>query len=735
MRSIPLFKVSMSPEVSEPLNEVLMSGYIGQGEQVDAFEEELSHFIGNPYVNTVNSATSALTMAIRMLRGDDHYFLDDEVLTTPLTCTATNLPIMANNMKIKWVDVDPETCNIDTDDLMRKLSPKTKIIMVVHWGGYPCDLDRLVDVQERCQELYGFKPGIIEDCAHAPGSSYKGKLLGNHGNLCCYSFQAIKHITTGDGGMLVSPSHELHKKAQLLRWYGLDRTRSADFRCLHPNTLVRLADGTTKRISNMVKDKDPGPILTYSDGKLVSKNVIGWHKNSLSGRKFLSISTRNLFPQYQSVVTEDHQILTKVGWKLACELSPKDKVATSFPEPSKIQREILVGSLLGDGCITTKQVKTVQRATFFEQHTAVDEEYVRLKAKSLAGLNTNVFYSPPDNKNKRPNGSYGFSTKTLPSLSVYRNKFYPDGKKIVSKELVLNNFSKLMLCCWYLDDGHTKVVNQREGLVVFAQLSTNSFLEEDVSWLVSLLNEKGYQCRSGNHSGWRIFFTKEGSEKLLSDIAPFVPNSMRYKVGHLPRYAEFNENLWGDGTSSVFFDVPVVEDFENKGYKSVYCLEIDGSSSSFATSSVIVHNCEQNIQHWGYKFHMNDINATIGRCNLKLLPSVLTKHQENGSYFNKTLLGVPGVNLLKSESDRKSSYWVYTMKVEDRDGFIKKMKENGIAVSRVHDRNDKHRCFQDFKCGLPNLDKLCESMICIPCGWWVENEDREYIVDCIKKGW
>jgi len=89
---------------------------------------------------------------------------------------------------------------MDLDDLERKITPKTKVIMVVHWGGYPIDLDRIKKIQQKTKELYGFEPIVIEDCAHGIGSKYKGKRLGNHGNLCMFSFQAIKHITAVDGG-------------------------------------------------------------------------------------------------------------------------------------------------------------------------------------------------------------------------------------------------------------------------------------------------------------------------------------------------------------------------------------------------------------------------------------------------------------------------------------------------------------------------------------------------------
>ena len=101
-----------------------------------------------------------------------------------------------------------------------------------HWGGYPLDLDRIKKIQERASSQYGFRPALIEDCAHAFGSEYKGKKLGNHGNIVMYSLQAIKHITAVDGGILCLPYQKLFDRAKLLRWYGINREDNRkDFRC------------------------------------------------------------------------------------------------------------------------------------------------------------------------------------------------------------------------------------------------------------------------------------------------------------------------------------------------------------------------------------------------------------------------------------------------------------------------------------------------------------------------
>tara|TARA_R110000824_G_C15209044_1_gene676402 strand:+ start:1035 stop:2234 length:1200 start_codon:yes stop_codon:yes gene_type:complete len=247
---IPLFKVFMAEDVPEKVSKILMSGYIGQGPVVDEFEELLKSYFGHDWLVTTNAATSAEHLALHMLRkptkimemnhsGDgavvhkwDGIKTDDEVLCTPLTCTATNWPVLANKLKIKWVDVDPKTLNMDLDDLARKITKKTKIIYLVHWGGYPVDLDRVKEIQDKTEHLLGFRPMVIEDCAHSIGSQWKNKPLGNHGNICTFSLQAIKHVTAIDGGILTLPNQDLYHRAKLLRWYGIDReTNKKDFRC------------------------------------------------------------------------------------------------------------------------------------------------------------------------------------------------------------------------------------------------------------------------------------------------------------------------------------------------------------------------------------------------------------------------------------------------------------------------------------------------------------------------
>ena len=187
---------------------------------------------GHSRVLTLNSGTSGLHLALHLLLKPDPDSSwpglvenVDEVLTCPLTCTATNWPIVANRLRIKWVDADPGTCTMCMDDLERKLSPTTKVIMVVHWGGSPVDLERVARVREICFQRFGFRPHVIEDCAHAIGAKFDGRVLGNHGNTCVFSLQAIKHLTSVDGGLITLPNQKLYDRAKLVRWFGIDRNK------------------------------------------------------------------------------------------------------------------------------------------------------------------------------------------------------------------------------------------------------------------------------------------------------------------------------------------------------------------------------------------------------------------------------------------------------------------------------------------------------------------------------
>ena len=220
--AIPLFKVHMPDTASAAVAATLESGYIGQGPKVDAFEQALSSWFGSENVLTTNSGTSALQLALRLAGVGP----GDEVISTAMTCTASNMPIMAAGADIVWADIDPATGNLDLLDVERKITEKTRAILAVHWAGYPCDLAELA----RIADAHDVR--IIEDAAHAFGATYRGRPVGSHSDFVCFSFQAIKHLTTVDGGAVVCRDSDDYHRGRLLRWYGIDReTERKDFRC------------------------------------------------------------------------------------------------------------------------------------------------------------------------------------------------------------------------------------------------------------------------------------------------------------------------------------------------------------------------------------------------------------------------------------------------------------------------------------------------------------------------
>lgn len=213
VQTIPLFKVHMPKAAIQGVVRVLKSGYVSEGEVARRFEEKLQAYLGNPHVALVNSGTSALTIALRLC-GVGY---GDEVITTPMTCLATNEPILLAGAHPVWADIDSKSGNIDPHSIEKRITPRTKAVMVVHWAGNPVDLDAIGTLAKR----HHLK--VIEDAAHALGATYGGKKIGNHSDVVCFSFQAIKHLTTVDGGAVAVNSKEAYERAVLLRWFGCAR--------------------------------------------------------------------------------------------------------------------------------------------------------------------------------------------------------------------------------------------------------------------------------------------------------------------------------------------------------------------------------------------------------------------------------------------------------------------------------------------------------------------------------
>jgi perosamine synthetase len=362
--SIPLVQPNLPPKeiLLRELAATLYSGYIAEGEKVRQFEHKFANYIGNKWTLSFNSGTSALHTALIMAGVKP----GDEVISTPVTAEPTNMAIMHTGAKIVWGDVDYETGNLSVESARNKVSPKTRAIVAVHYGGIPVDIARFEQLSRDASIP------VVEDAAHALGAKFDGRLIGNHSPYVMFSFQAIKHLTTIDGGMLAVQNENDYATGKLIRWFGIDKQR--------PRT------------------------------------------------------------------------------------------------------------------------------------------------------------------------------------------------------------------------------------------------EVDISLI-------------------------------------------------------------------------------------------------------------------GYKYHMNNVNATIGIVQLDFVESVIMRHIENGQFFDGALKHIAGVELCKYYEGSEPSYWLYTLKVDKRDDFIRYLDEHGICASVLHPRNDRHKVFEAAKTDLPGVEKFCERMVHIPCGCWVGSEEREYIVETIRRGW
>ena len=205
---IPLFKVLMSPEAKHRAAAVLDSGYVGEGSEVEAFERELGESldVDSQRVVAVNSCTSALTLALHLCGVGP----GDDVVTSAMTCSATITPIIARGARPVWADVCPDTGLIDPADVARRVTRKTRAVVGIDWGGRRCDYAAIRRAADGIP--------LIEDAAHCGPAP----MAANSGDFVCLSFQAIKFLTTCDGGALICPPASAGR-ARLLRWHGLDR--------------------------------------------------------------------------------------------------------------------------------------------------------------------------------------------------------------------------------------------------------------------------------------------------------------------------------------------------------------------------------------------------------------------------------------------------------------------------------------------------------------------------------
>lgn len=215
MRKVPIMRPYVSERAIASVVETLRSGWIGQGPRVTEFEERFRQLLNAPYSVAVNTCAAGLRLSLALAGVGP----GDEVITTPLTWQATNHSILEQYARPVFADVQLGTANIDPSDIEHRITERTKAILCVHWGGYPCDLDELHAIARRHRLV------VIEEANEALGATYHGRHIGTISRFTSFSFYAFQTLTTAEGGMLALQVQDDFEAARRRRWFGIDRVR------------------------------------------------------------------------------------------------------------------------------------------------------------------------------------------------------------------------------------------------------------------------------------------------------------------------------------------------------------------------------------------------------------------------------------------------------------------------------------------------------------------------------
>ena len=213
---IPVFRPSLGEAELSALRAVFKNGWVGLGPKTAEFEERFAAYIGVRHAVAVNSCTAALHLALQVMGVEG-----GEVVTTPMTFVSTSHAILYNRAHPVFADIEPDTLTIAADSVRERVTRRTRAILVMHYGGHPCDMAPLLEIAH-CRGLK-----VIEDAAHGCGGEYRlrgrWRKLGSLGDIGCFSFQAVKNLTTGDGGMITTNDARLAARLKKLRWMWISR--------------------------------------------------------------------------------------------------------------------------------------------------------------------------------------------------------------------------------------------------------------------------------------------------------------------------------------------------------------------------------------------------------------------------------------------------------------------------------------------------------------------------------
>ena len=356
-------------------------------------------------------------------------------------------------------------------------------------------------------------------------------------------------------------------------------------KCLRYNTPVLLGDGTWERIVRLVRSRYTGAVMSVDDaGRLVPRRVTGWHATPLGDRTVHRLTYRSAKRSGAGRVgielTGDHPVLTDRGYVAAGDLSSGDRIATGQGF-SAASRDLLYGTLLGDGSISAK----ANHLTL--GHSARQAEYLEFKAHVLAELKPvlEAHTVAAVAGGPRQYSVVHCRTAAHRGLGVLRREFYRP-RKVVPDRLAAE-LNPRMLAVWFMDDGYMRIRPPRQPL---AEIATVGFSDGDLQVLLRGLQRLELSAKA---SRGRLFFDVEGTRTLSRCIAPYVPPIMRYKL-HPEVTAEvpFAPASWTPGDPEVIYDDVEVEDITHRprADRTFFCIDVE-ETHNFVTSGGVVHNC------------------------------------------------------------------------------------------------------------------------------------------------
>jgi len=364
---IPIAKPLIGEEEINAVVEVLKSGMLASGKEVEAFEKEFAQYLGAKHAVAVANGTAALDVALKTLKIGP----GDEVITTPFTFIASANSILFQGARPVFADIDPKTYNLDPNDVLEKITDKTKAIVVVHLYGQPANMKVFKEIAE------DYKLYLIEDCAQAHGAEFEGQKVGTFGDIAAFSFYPTKNMTTGEGGMVVTNNDELAKKADLIRNHG------------QAEKYLHVELGYNLRMTN----------IAAAIGRAQLKKLEGWNEKRIENAKLLSEGikkidgltppyvdprVKHVFHQYVIRVEEEFPLSRD---ELMIKLREKG-IGSAVHYPMPVHQQPLYQKLGYSKNICPNAIEASKKVLSLPVHPAVSEEDIDYIIKTLEELSS-----------------------------------------------------------------------------------------------------------------------------------------------------------------------------------------------------------------------------------------------------------------------------------------------------------------------------------------------------------